>query len=108
MSNWVGFAGSYASYGSTQWRLPLGLQIPWGIILGIGLLTFMPDSPRQLLRVGRVEDARREFLKIRRDLDAQSGYSEFALMRAQIEYEIEREVKSSKEIFKLFRHRVLV
>ena len=68
----------------------------------------MPDSPRQLLRIGKVDDARREFLKIRRDLDPQSAYQEFALMRAQIEYEVEREVKSYKEIFKLFRHRALV
>ncbi|THZ09283.1 putative MFS monosaccharide transporter, partial [Aureobasidium pullulans] len=108
MSNWVGFACSYASYGPTQWRLPLGVQVPWGVILFCGLATFMPDSPRQLLRIGKVDDARREFLKIRRDLDPQSAYQEFALMRAQIEYEVEREVKSYKEIFKLFRHRALV
>ncbi|THW26714.1 putative MFS monosaccharide transporter, partial [Aureobasidium pullulans] len=108
MSNWVGFACSYASYGPTQWRLPLGMQVPWGVILFCGLATFMPDSPRQLLRIGKVDDARREFLKIRRDLDPQSAYQEFALMRAQIEYEVEREVKSYKEIFKLFRHRALV
>ena len=30
------------------------------------------------------------------------------LMRAQIEYEMEREISSYREIFKLFRHRVLV
>ncbi|THX88006.1 putative MFS monosaccharide transporter [Aureobasidium pullulans] len=108
MSNWVGFTCSYASYGPTQWRLPLGMQVPWGVILFCGLATFMPDSPRQLLRIGKVDDARREFLKIRRDLDPQSAYQEFALMRAQIEYEVEREVKSYKEIFKLFRHRALV
>ncbi|KAI5276595.1 putative MFS monosaccharide transporter [Aureobasidium subglaciale] len=108
MSNWVGFACSYASYGPTQWRLPLGMQVPWGVILFCGLATFMPDSPRQLLRIGKVDDARREFLKIRRDLDPQSAYEEFALMRAQIEYEVEREVKSYKEIFRLFRHRALV
>ncbi|KAI5207034.1 putative MFS monosaccharide transporter [Aureobasidium subglaciale] len=108
MSNWVGFACSYASYGPTQWRLPLGMQVPWGVILFCGLATFMPDSPRQLLRIGKVDDARREFLKIRRDLDPQPAYQEFALMRAQIEYEVEREVKSYKEIFRLFRHRALV
>ncbi|KAI4728131.1 putative MFS monosaccharide transporter [Aureobasidium sp. EXF-10728] len=108
MSNWVGFACSYASYGPTQWRLPLGMQVPWGVILFCGLATFMPDSPRQLLRIGRVDDARREFLKIRRDLGGQAAGQEFALMKAQIEYEVEREVKSYKEIFRLFRHRAFV
>ena len=26
MSNWIGFACSYAPYGPIQWRLPLGIQ----------------------------------------------------------------------------------
>ena len=108
MSNWVGFACGYAPYGAVQWRLPLALQIPWGITLFIGLSTFMPDSPRQLIRIGKVDDARREFVKIRRELHSHQVHEEFALMRAQIEYEAEREVKSVKEIFKLFKHRALV
>ena len=60
-SNWVGFACSYATNGTVQWRLPLGIQLPWGIIMFIGLSTFMPNSPRQLIRQGKVEQARREF-----------------------------------------------
>jgi hypothetical protein len=108
MSNWVGFACSYAPYGSTQWRLPLGMQVPWGLILFCGLSTFMPDSPRQLLRIGRVEDARKEFGKIRKDLGVEQTAQEFGAMKAQIEYEVEREVKSYKEIWKLFRHRAFV
>jgi hypothetical protein len=109
-SNWVGFACSYAPYGSTQWRLPLGMQVPWGIILFTGLSTFMPDSPRQLLRIGKVEDARREFGKMRRNLGTEeaSAEQEFGAMKVQIEYEVEREVKSYKEIWRLFRHRAFV
>ncbi|KAI4850175.1 putative MFS monosaccharide transporter [Aureobasidium sp. EXF-8845] len=109
-SNWVGFACSYAPYGSTQWRLPLGMQVPWGIILFTGLSTFMPDSPRQLLRIGKVEDARREFGKMRRNLGTEeaSVEQEFGAMKVQIEYEVEREVKSYKEIWRLFRHRAFV
>jgi MFS family permease len=108
MSNWVGFACSYAPYGAVQWRLPLGIQIPWGIILFVGLMTFMPNSPRQLIRSGKIEKARGEFIKIRRDLRSGEVQDEFALMRAQIEYEMEREVTSWKDIFRLYRHRALV
>ncbi|KAK4903273.1 hypothetical protein LTR27_000201 [Elasticomyces elasticus] len=97
-SNWVGMA----------WRLPLGIQIPWGIILFIGLATFMPDSPRQLIRKGHVDKARVEFIKIRRDLHSTEAQEEFALMHGQIEYEMEREVKSYKEIFRLFHRRAMV
>jgi len=107
-SNWVGFACGHAPYGSTQWRLPLGIQIPWGVIMFIGLSTFMPDSPRQLIRNGQVERARREFTKIRRDLQSQEMLDEFALMKAQIDFEMQRDNLSYREIFTLFRHRVLV
>ncbi|KAJ5438289.1 uncharacterized protein N7458_009287 [Penicillium daleae] len=108
VSNWVGFACSYASYGPVQWRLPLGIQIPWGIIMFAGLATFMPNSPRQLIRNGKVEEARTEFSRIRRGVNLHEVEEEFVLMQAQIEYEMEREITSYREIFKLFRRRVLV
>jgi sugar porter (SP) family MFS transporter len=108
LSNWVGFACGYAPYGAAQWRLPLAIQIPWGVIMFIGLSTFMPNSPRQLLRNGDVEYARREFVKIRRDLQSHQVQEEFAFMRAQIEYEMSREITSYREIFRLYRRRVMV
>ncbi|ORY60645.1 general substrate transporter [Pseudomassariella vexata] len=108
MSNWIGFACGYAPYGPAQWRLPLGIQIPWGVIMFVGLATFMPNSPRQLLRTGKVEEAKREFVKIRRDLQSYEVQEEFALMHAQIEYEMSRDILSYKEAFMLYRRRVLV
>lgn len=107
-SNWVGAACSYAPYGPTQWRLPLGIQIPWGVIMFIGLVTFMPHSPRQLVRSGKIDEARRQFMRIRRDLDSTQMHEEFTLMRRQIEFEMHREIKSIKEVFKLFRRRAMV
>lgn len=68
----------------------------------------MPNSPRQLIRNGKIEQARKEFTKIRRDLHSHEVLSEFTLMRAQIEYEMQREITSYKEVFRLFRHRALV
>ncbi|GLI80287.1 hypothetical protein PoHVEF18_008640 [Penicillium ochrochloron] len=108
MSNWVGFACGYASYGPVQWRLPLGIQIPWGVIMFVGLATFMPNSPRQLIRNGKIEEARNEFSRIRRGVNLHEVEEEFVQMQAQIEYEMEREIKSYREIWKLFRRRVLV
>ncbi|KAF3762825.1 putative MFS monosaccharide transporter [Cryphonectria parasitica EP155] len=107
-SNWVGMACGYAPYGATQWRLPLGIQIPWGVVLLIGLATFMPNSPRQLIRSGKVDEARKEFIKIRRDLQSHEVQDEFLLMKTQIEFEMEREIKSYREIWLLFRRRALV
>ena len=68
----------------------------------------MPNSPRLLIRKGKIEPARKEFIKIRRDLQSHEALEEFALMHAQIEYEMEREITSYSEIFKLSRHRALV
>lgn len=108
-SNWVGMACGYAGYGQLQWRLPLGLQVPWGLVLLAGLAAFMPDSPRQLVRAGRADEARRELARIRRDLRSREEVeAEFLLMRSQIEFEREREIASYSEIFRLFRRRALV
>lgn len=103
----IGFACGYLDYGQLQWRLPLGLQAPWGIILFIGLATFIPNSPRQLIRAGDVNGAREAFVKIREDLHSEEVQSEFLLMKAQIEYERERELRSYKEVFRLYRRRAL-
>ncbi|KAI0550712.1 putative MFS monosaccharide transporter [Xylaria curta] len=107
-ANWVGFAGSYAPYGASQWRLPLGLQAPWGILLFICLATYMPRSPRELMQKGHIEEARREFARIRDDIPPHEAHEEFALMKAQIEYEKNRAVLGYREIFKIYCHRVLV
>ena len=74
----------------------------------IGLATFMPGSPRQLIRSGKVDDARIQFMRIRRELSPHDLQSEFAHMKAQIEFEMAREVTSIRDVFKLFRHRALV
>ncbi|KAL2107132.1 hypothetical protein VUR80DRAFT_5659 [Thermomyces stellatus] len=107
-SNWVGFAGGFAPYGQVQWRVPLALQIPWGIILFLGLVSFMPHSPRQLIKSGKIEQARREFSKTRSKLEVHEVQEEFDLMRAQIEFESHRKVPTLFEIWKLYRRRVLV
>ncbi|KAJ5485417.1 hypothetical protein N7539_005405 [Penicillium diatomitis] len=79
-----------------------------GVLMFIGLATFMPNSPRQLIRNGKVEEARHEFSRIRRGANLHEVEEEFVAMQAQIEFEMEREITSYREIFKLFRHRVLV
>jgi hypothetical protein len=107
-ANWIGFAGSFAPYGAVQWRLPLALQAPWGIILFVCLATYMPHSPRQLIQRGEIDKARREFGKTADGMSPQELEEEFALMKAQIEYERNREIPSYSEIFKLYRRRVLV
>lgn len=68
----------------------------------------MPNSPRQLILHGKVEEALRDFTRIRSDLHSQEAREEFALMKAQIEYEMQREIPTYREIFKLYTHRACV
>ncbi|KAF8807875.1 general substrate transporter [Phlegmacium glaucopus] len=42
---------------SASWRIPIGLQLLWGLILLSGVF-FLPESPRHLIGTGRREEAR--------------------------------------------------
>lgn len=54
--------GTEAKYDTGSWRIPLGITIIWGLILGIGM-AFFPESPRMDWRKGRVDDAKRTMMK---------------------------------------------
>ncbi|EJD54351.1 general substrate transporter [Auricularia subglabra TFB-10046 SS5] len=44
-------------HGSASWRVPVGLQLAWGLILMVGIL-ILPESPRHLLGQEREPEAR--------------------------------------------------
>ncbi|KAG8219351.1 general substrate transporter [Butyriboletus roseoflavus] len=50
--------GSHVLNNTGSWRIPIGLQMVWGLILLSGMF-FLPESPRHLLGTGRGEEARR-------------------------------------------------
>lgn len=58
------FLGYCTNYGtrnysnSVQWRVPLGLGFAWSLFM-LGGLTRVPESPRYLCEVGKVEEAKR-------------------------------------------------
>ncbi|CCD24117.1 sugar porter family MFS transporter NDAI_0C04570 [Naumovozyma dairenensis CBS 421] len=57
------FLGYCTNYGtknysnSVQWRVPLGLCFAWALFM-IGGMTFVPESPRYLVEVGKIDEAR--------------------------------------------------
>lgn len=57
----VSYAVSWGSHNavnsSASWRIPVGLQMLWGIML-ITLMVFLPESPRWELQRGNAEKAR--------------------------------------------------
>ncbi|EIM83272.1 sugar transporter [Stereum hirsutum FP-91666 SS1] len=49
--------GTHTISNSASWRIPVGLQMLWGLILLSGIF-FLPESPRHLLYHGREAEAR--------------------------------------------------
>ncbi|KAK0476497.1 general substrate transporter [Armillaria novae-zelandiae] len=109
LANWVGFACGYApTTTSFQWRFPLALQIPPGIILFFGLQFFLPESPRWLVNSGRDDEARLAFTQIRGDLSGAELHKEFNDMREQILFEKSTEVKTFAEAWSKYKKRILI
>ncbi|EPY50048.1 hexose transporter Ght5 [Schizosaccharomyces cryophilus OY26] len=48
--------GTHRLAKSASWRVPIGINLLWGLITLVGIL-FLPESPRYLISVGRDEEA---------------------------------------------------
>ncbi|OAA58926.1 Sugar/inositol transporter [Niveomyces insectorum RCEF 264] len=57
LSEWVSFGLSFAPEGSVQWRVPLVFPVIFALFV-IPFVFCMPESPRWLARVGRIDEAR--------------------------------------------------
>lgn len=80
-------------YGTEKWpdsrayRVPIGLQFIWGVVLATGLF-FLPDSPRYFVKVGRLEDATDSLSRLRgQPRDSDYIQVELAEIVANEEYE---------------------
>lgn len=86
-ASYMGLAFYYAKSPAAQWRGPLGIALifPAAILL---VLLFVPESPRWLLMVGRVEEAREIVMKLHYSeggVDQEYARGEFHQMQKQIE-----------------------
>lgn len=78
-------------YNDTRaYRIPIGLQFPWGVILATGLL-FMPDSPRYFVKRGRL-DAAVDALSRLRGQPRESDYIQVELAEIVANEEYERQL----------------
>jgi MFS family permease len=70
-----------------SYRIPIGLQFAWALILGGGLL-FLPDSPRYFVMKGRLADATAALCRIRgQPADSEYVQVELAEIVANEQYE---------------------
>lgn len=72
---------------SRAYRIPIGLQFIWGVVLGGGLL-FLPDSPRYFVKRGQLERATNSLSRLRgHPTDSEYVQVELAEIVANEEYE---------------------
>ncbi|KAG5979177.1 hypothetical protein E4U55_005479 [Claviceps digitariae] len=69
------------------YRIPIAIQFPWALILGIGLL-FLPDSPRYFVKKGQIQQAVEALSRVRgQPADSEYVQTEIAEIVANEEYE---------------------
>ncbi|KAL3456172.1 general substrate transporter [Aspergillus heterothallicus] len=102
-ASWIGYGCEHHwsnTGNSTQWRLPLGLQI----VPAIGLAScifFFPESPRWLIDHDRHEEGLKNLATLHANGNVADPYvlAEFELIKQQVEEEHQQGAKSYKELF---------
>ncbi|KAJ6086378.1 general substrate transporter [Penicillium sp. IBT 16267x] len=54
---WIDFAFYFVKDSSVSWRFPLAFQLVW-TLLAIAFIYTLPESPRWLIKMGRIDEAR--------------------------------------------------
>ena len=90
ISYWVDYAASVgvSSTSSSQWQIPVGLQLVPGGLLAIGLL-FVKESTRWLAKKGRAEEAYASLLWVRGGTDSPEIRAEFDEIQQGVELELQ-------------------
>ncbi|SJM84864.1 probable High-affinity hexose transporter HXT6 [Zygosaccharomyces bailii] len=84
---------------SVQWRVPLGLCFAWALFM-IGGMTFVPESPRYLIGVGKIEEAKRSLAVSNKvSVDDPGLLAELDTIEASIEAERAAGTASWSELF---------
>jgi MFS transporter, SP family, sugar:H+ symporter len=103
MGIFLGYCTTYGTYhnytDSRQWRIPLGLSFAWALLMIFGM-TFTPESPRFLIEVGRIDEARQSLASVNKvDVDSEFVNVELNTMVDALEYEKSQGNASFKELF---------
>lgn len=81
------------------YRIPLGLQLVWAVVLALGLLV-LPETPRYLVKRGKTEAAGLSLSRLRRlDITHPALLDELQEIIANHEYELTLGPDTYKEIF---------
>ncbi|EPX71785.1 hexose transporter Ght5 [Schizosaccharomyces octosporus yFS286] len=101
--------GTHKLQKTAQWRIPMGINLLWGIITLVGIL-FLTESPRYLISVGRDEAALQIMCK-NNDLPLEHEViqAEYHMIKSDCEAELAGGPCTWSQVFdKQIRHRTLL
>lgn len=84
---------------AAAYRIPMGLQLTWAAVLGLGLL-ILPETPRYLIKRGLTDAAALSLSRLRRlDLTHPALIEELSEIQANHEYELALGPDTYKDLF---------
>lgn len=89
LATYMGLAFFYSTNASTQWRGPYGVSLIFTALPAL-IVRFIPESPRWLLMINRVDDAKqivRGLHNLSNNDEHHFAIAEFYQMQTQIEYD---------------------
>lgn len=97
---------THAMDSSASYRIPIAIQIVWGLILGIGMF-FLPETPRFYISKDRHDKAEESLSRLRKlPVDHPDLQEELADIKAAYEFEIEFGKSSWSQVFSNKNHQL--
>ena len=93
VSFWIGYGtnfigGTEAGQSNAAWLVPVCIQILPALVLGVGMLAFMPQSPRHLMNCNREAECLETIARLRSEsIDSMRVRIEFLEIKALHEFE---------------------
>lgn len=98
--------GTHNIDSSASYRIPIGIQLVWSLILGIGMI-FMPETPRFFISKGDNENAMKSLVRLRKlPADHPEMIDELKDIKAAYDFESEFGKSSWRQVFSHKNHQL--
>ncbi|KAM7216595.1 General substrate transporter [Rhypophila decipiens] len=97
--------GTRDMWSTWSFRIPISLQIGWALILGVGLLWLLPESPRWYVKMGKHDEAQKALARLKcQEPDSDSVKAELRYIIAGHEAEMRYAPAGSKTYLGSWAH----
>ncbi|KAJ5184822.1 General substrate transporter [Penicillium cf. griseofulvum] len=107
LATWLEFGFYYVSDNSVSWRFPIAFQGLFGLVVVVCIM-LLPESPRWLARVGRLEEAAEVLARMENvPIDSERVLQELEMIRQSLAIDENTESAGSSSPFALTKNRHL-